>query len=228
MDEIPLARPGTVRRPGRRRFSSPQEGGLQVWAQQNPSPAQQNPSVAQHNPSPVQQNPNPSQRNPNRSSFRESWLLNGLSPISARLCGGYDTYVSGPLRSESSARAVNEPFFRSRPPILAFGKKNIGFPERTFVWQEGSKTAGANRASSPIASLGRGHGSLAAPALKLAFQPAAEFGLSLSPLRERVAEPPPRSHPKRPSLNQPALRWQERRAWRDSGPTAPDQSCPCR
>ena len=75
----------------------PARGGLQVWAQQNPSPAQQNPS-------PVQQNPNPSQRNPNRSSFRESWLLNGLSPISARLCG-YDICVSGPLRSESSVRA---------------------------------------------------------------------------------------------------------------------------
>src|SRR5271156_6236819 len=53
---------------------------LQVRAQQNQNPAQQNPSL-------VQQNPNPSQRNPNRSSFHESWLLNRLSPISARLCG---------------------------------------------------------------------------------------------------------------------------------------------
>jgi hypothetical protein len=38
---------------------------------------------------------------------------------------GYDICVSGPLRSESSARAGKDPFFRSRPSIRAFGKKNI-------------------------------------------------------------------------------------------------------
>ena len=95
LDEIPLARrrdrqkawaasilKGARRGPASLGATEPKSG------QGNQSPAQQNPSPVQQNPNPAQQNPNPSQRNPNRSSFRESWLLNRLSPISARFCGG--------------------------------------------------------------------------------------------------------------------------------------------